>query len=79
MLNENIKKLVATVLKVDPESLNDDSSMDNVPNWDSLRHLNIVLALEDEFKFVIPDEEATVITSLKLINLVVKELIECNG
>ena len=40
--------------------LTEDSSSDTLPQWDSLRHMNLVLALEDEFGVSIPDEEAVV-------------------
>ena len=64
------------MLNIDASMLNDDSSMDNLPNWDSLRQMNIVLALEEEFKIVIPDEDAANITSYKLIKLVVGGLLQ---
>ena len=37
--------------------------MDTVEQWDSLRHMNLVLSIEDEFGITIPDEEAADITS----------------
>lgn len=75
MLNEDVlKQLMAVMLNVDVSSINEESSMDNTPNWDSLRHMNIVLALEEEFKVSIPDEDAGNITSYKLIKLVLLEL-----
>jgi acyl carrier protein len=37
--------------------INEDSSADSIEQWDSLRHLNLVLALEEEFGISIPDEE----------------------
>ena len=75
MLNENALKLImATMLSVDASSINEDSSMDSVPSWDSLRHMNLVLALEEEFKVTIPDEDAGNITSYKLIKLVLNDL-----
>jgi acyl carrier protein len=59
MLNENIlKKVMASVLKLDVSLIDENSSMDNIKSWDSLGHMNLVLALEDEFKVVIPDEDA---------------------
>ena len=64
------------MLNIDASMLNDDSSMDNLPNWDSLRQMNIVLALEEEFKIVIPDEDAANITSYKLIKLVLGGLLQ---
>lgn len=75
MLNEDaLKQVMATMLNVDPATINEDSSMDNVPTWDSLRHMNLVLALEEEFKVTIPDEDAGNITSYKLIKLVLNDL-----
>ena len=75
MLNEDaLKQVMATMLNVDASTINADSSMDNVPNWDSLRHMNLVLALEEEFKVTIPDEDAGNITSYKLIKLVLQDL-----
>jgi acyl carrier protein len=75
MLNETVlKKVMATMLTVDVSTINEDSSMDNVPSWDSLRHMNLVLALEEEFKVTIPDEDAGNITSYKLIKLILNDL-----
>ena len=76
MLNENLlKKVMASVLKVNVSVIDENSSMDNIKSWDSLGHMNLVLALEDEFKVVIPDEDAGNITSYKLIKVVLDELI----
>ena len=80
MLNEDtLKQVMATMLKVDVSVIDADSSMDNISNWDSLRHMNLILALEEEFKVVIPDEDAGNITSYALINLVLKDLIKARG
>ena len=80
MLNEDaLKKLIATMLNVDVSAINEESSMDNLSNWDSLRHMNLVLALEEEFKVTIPDEDAGNITSYKLIKLVLDDLLHRKG
>lgn len=80
MLNEaHLKNVMATILKIDPNSIEPDSSMDTIPSWDSLRHMNLVLALEEEFKVSIPDEDVASITSYKLIKLVLEELLSARG
>lgn len=73
---EKIKSVLSAILDVDIKTINENSSMDNVENWDSIGHMNLVLALEDKFGVMIPDEEAGNITSYKLIKLVVEELTE---
>jgi acyl carrier protein len=70
---DRLKRIVADVLEVEPDAVGPDFSMDNVEQWDSLRHLTLVLAIEDEFGISVPDEEAANITSWPLIRLVVEE------
>ena len=67
---------MATLLTVDVIAIDSEASMDTIPTWDSLRHMNLVLALEEEFKVSIPDEDAGNITSYKLIKLVLEELLQ---
>jgi acyl carrier protein len=74
MVDENaLKQIIADVLEVDPAAIGEDFSMDDVEQWDSLRHMTLVLAIEDELGISIPDEEAANITSWPLIRLVVEE------
>ena len=77
MLDETrLKTVIATILEVEPGDISEDSSSDTIEQWDSLRHMNLVLALEDEFGVSIPDEEAADITSYKLIRLVLAGLLK---
>ena len=77
MLNENtLRQVMATLLNVNITAIGSETSMDNIPTWDSLRHMNLVLALEEEFKVTIPDEDAGNITSYKLIKLVLEDLLK---
>lgn len=77
MIDENaLKQIVADVLEVDPASIGPDFSMDTVEQWDSLRHMTLVLSIEDGFNITIPDEEAANITSWPLIKLVVEEQVK---
>lgn len=70
---QKLKQIVADVLEVDPDTIGPDFSMDTVEQWDSLRHMTLVLSIEDAFNISIPDEEAANITSWPLIRLVVDE------
>ena len=77
MLNEDtLKQVMATLLNVDTAAIGPDASMDTIATWDSLRHMNLVLALEEEFRVSIPDEDAGNITSYKLIKLVLEDLLK---
>jgi acyl carrier protein len=73
---EKILEVMSNVFEVELTSLNVDSSNDNVENWDSIHHLNLILALEEEFNITIPDEEVGDLTNFKLIELIVNEQIK---
>jgi len=73
-LHERILKVMSLVFEVPIEMLNEESSSDTIGSWDSLKHLNLILALEEEFDIVIPDEEVGNLMNYKLIQIVVEEL-----
>ncbi len=49
--------IIGKVLGVEPASLSDDSNAQNTPRWDSLRHIEVVLAVESAFhvRFTMPE------------------------
>jgi acyl carrier protein len=71
-----IKQVMSAVFEISLESITDDASSDNIENWDSLRHLNLILALEEEFGISIPDEEVGNLVNYKLIELIIMDLIK---
>ncbi len=42
-------EVVGGVLKIAPNTLNNGSNALNTPNWDSLRHIEVMLAVENAF------------------------------
>ncbi|HUI06196.1 MAG TPA: acyl carrier protein [Verrucomicrobiae bacterium] len=55
---DRIYRTVASVLGVPAAELSDDSSPETLPAWDSLNHLNLVMALEGEFGISLTPEDA---------------------
>ena len=49
-MEERIKKVFSNVFNLDIETINNESSPDNIESWDSLKHMNLILALEEEFE-----------------------------
>jgi acyl carrier protein len=68
-----LKKVLSDVFKVDAGMVNDDSSVDNIERWDSLNHLNLVLALELEFNVSFSEEQTVEIMSYPLIKIALQE------
>ena len=72
-METTLKEVMATVLGIPADSIGEDTSMDTVESWDSINHMNLVLAIEEELGITIPDEDAANITSYTLIRLVLNE------
>jgi acyl carrier protein len=73
-VDENrLKQVLADIFKIDAQSINEDTSVDNVEKWDSLTHLNLVLALEDAFNITFTEEQTVEILNYPLIKLVLQE------
>jgi acyl carrier protein len=48
-MNDQLLQILADTLGVDASTLNEETSMENTPAWDSVAHLNLVLSLEQAF------------------------------
>lgn len=76
MENLKLRQIMSTVFDVPIEDIIEDALTDTIENWDSLRHLNLILALEEEFAITIPDEEVGNLVNYKLIELVINDLLQ---
>jgi acyl carrier protein len=56
-LLDRVRGIAADVLEVPVAQLESDSSPENIETWDSVHHLNLVLALEQEFNLQFEPEE----------------------
>jgi acyl carrier protein len=64
---EKVKQIFGAVFGVDPEKVKLDWTPDTVKNWDSLRHMNFILALEEEFGMMFSDDEIVTIRNLAVV------------
>ena len=50
-------EVIAGILNIDPATLSEESNALNTPNWDSLQHIEIMLAVENAFsvRFSMPE------------------------
>ena len=71
--DDKLKQVMAAVLRVPADEIDDSTSPDTVEQWSSLAHLDLILAIEQEFDVTIPDEEVGDLTSLRLLRLTVEE------
>ena len=48
-VDQTIRELMSIILNIEAARIDDGTSMDNTPGWDSANHINLILAMEDEF------------------------------
>jgi len=67
MIRERVFKIISQLMNVPLEEVNEDSSPENLERWDSLHHMNLILALEEEFKIRFTDEEIVQMENASII------------
>ena len=72
-MEDRIFRVVSDVLGVPIEKVNDESSPDTIQAWDSLSHINLILALEAEFAISLSPEDVLEMLSVGLIRTIIAE------
>jgi len=72
-MRDRIFRIASQVFDFPVEQLNEDSSPDTIENWDSLKHMNLILALEEELNMTFSDEEVVEMLSVGIIIETLKE------
>jgi acyl carrier protein len=62
--------LIESILEIKVDS---NSSMDNTPEWDSVAHVEIVLALQSKYSVKVPYHKIALITSVSKIENFLQE------
>jgi len=74
MVREEVIKVVSNILNVPIEEVNEDSSPQTLAQWDSLQHMNLILALEEKFGIRFREDQIVDMLNVQLIILAVDEL-----
>ena len=68
---EHIKNVMSAVFEIPEEQIKNDSSPDTIGSWDSLKHMNLIVALEEEFKVELTDDEILDMMNYKSIESII--------
>jgi acyl carrier protein len=74
-MRELVFTIVSNVMEVPVEHVAEDSSPDSIANWDSLKHMNLILALENEFEVMFSDEQIIELNTVRKIIAALEELV----
>lgn len=62
-----IVDLIARLLNIPPARLTDQTTMKDVPEWDSLKHMELIVGLEQHYKIELTGDEIADMTSVAAI------------
>jgi acyl carrier protein len=71
-----IQEIMAIVFEMSKDSITSESSQDSIRNWDSVKHLDLIISLEEEFEITFPVEEIGHLVSFKIIKIIIEEQLE---
>ena len=70
---DKLKKIMSQILGIPESEIKHDSSPDDFASWDSLKHMNLILAVEQGFDIRFDDEEIVQLLSFEIIIETIKE------
>ena len=71
-----VYKVVSQILNVPLDKISDEFSPDHCKEWDSLKHMNLIIALEEEFQIQFGEGQIVEMLSVGLVIESIKEVSE---
>jgi len=72
-VNERVELLVAEVLQIPAASITDDLAMKDLDAWDSLKHMELIVSLEETFGLQLTFDDIVAMQSIRDIKRVLSE------
>ncbi len=76
VIKNRILEVMSVVFGVKKEELPSNASPDLIETWDSLNHMNLIVALEEEFGVEFTDEEMVDFLDFNTIESIIKEKVD---
>jgi len=70
-LKKRIINVMSSVFEIPIDKITNDSSQDTIESWDSLKHMNLIVSLEEEFEIELTDDEILEMINYKLIKEII--------
>lgn len=56
-MNQRLEKVIRGVFPIETETIDENWTSDDIPDWDSVGHLNLIMEIQKEFAIKIEIEE----------------------
>ena len=68
-----IKQVMSEIFDISLKDINTNSSMDNIPSWDSLGHLQLIIRLEEEFNITFNERDTLSMVNFESIEKILSK------
>jgi acyl carrier protein len=72
-VNDRLTEIVAELFDLEPAAVSDTLTPEDVELWDSLNHLRLMTAVEQEFQFKLSMQEIESIRSVAMLRALVEQ------
>jgi acyl carrier protein len=73
-MHDKVFRVISQVMNVPLEQVNAESSPDTIGSWDSLNHMNLVFALEEEYRVRFTDDHIVSMLDVASIIITLEEV-----
>lgn len=77
-LEHKVKEVMSIALEIPLDAIDEKTSNDSIENWDSLKHMNLIIALEEEFKIALDIDRIVEMNSFLIICKEIEGLVNGN-
>jgi acyl carrier protein len=78
-IKEQLQKILAVIFEVNPAKVGNGFSSKTIEGWDSLKQMNIIVAVEEEFKISFDEAEALLTNNYKDLLFAIESKILATG
>jgi len=77
-MEEKLKNVMANVFSIEVSEIEALSSPDTIVQWDSIGHLNLITAIEEEFNIFFDEDQIIQMLNFQLVVEITKEAVEAS-
>ena len=70
-VKDRILAVMAAVFEIEVFNIPENAAPELIDEWDSLKHMSLIVALEEEFSILFTDDELTDLINLELMQQIV--------
>ena len=71
-IEKRIIFIMSKVFDINKDMIKNDSSTNNLVEWDSMNHMNLIIALEEEFKCDFDEDDIEIMVSFEIVKKIIE-------